>query len=182
MRFRVTIAVGLLIAACVISGAQQRPTSTIKDIMGSMIDPSADYLWEAVSTQISPNGDLSTRAPRSAQAWQNARRQAITLIEASNLLLIPGRHVAKPGDKSEQPGIELEPAQIEKLIADNPVVWTDLSHGMQDVATKILAAIEAKDAGKLENLGAELDEACERCHLKFWYPSAGPPALLIPGR
>ena len=76
----------------------------------------------------------------------------------------------------------MEPAQIEKLIADNPVVWTDLTHGMQDVATKILAAIEAKDADKLGSLGAELDEACERCHLKFWYPIEAQRAPLVPGR
>jgi hypothetical protein len=33
------------------------------------------------------------------------------------------------------------------------------------------AAIEAKDAEKLLDVGNAIDEACEKCHLQYWYPN-----------
>ena len=33
-----------------------RTTATIKDIMDSMVDPSADYLWESVATIVTKAG------------------------------------------------------------------------------------------------------------------------------
>lgn len=35
---------------------------------------------------------------------------------------------------------------------------------------KTLAAIDAKDADRLFQLGGEIDAACEACHVVFWYP------------
>jgi hypothetical protein len=34
----------------------------------------------------------------------------------------------------------------------------------------MLKATDARDASELMNAGAALDEVCEGCHLKFWYP------------
>src|SRR5262245_43650331 len=81
-----------------------RPTATIKDIMDSMVDPSADVLWESVATIVSAAG-TEERQPRTDEEWANVHRRAVELVEATNLLLIEGRHVAKPGEKSENPGI-----------------------------------------------------------------------------
>ena len=41
--------------------AQFRPTATIKDIMDSMVDPSADTLWESVATIVSAAGTEERR-------------------------------------------------------------------------------------------------------------------------
>ncbi len=63
------LSIGLL-AGGGIRAAQEtdtyRPTATIKDIMNAMVDPSADYIWDSVSTQISAAG-IVERAPRFAQ-------------------------------------------------------------------------------------------------------------------
>ena len=77
--------------------------------MDSMVDPNADYIWESVATIVTAAG-TEERQPRTDEDWITLRRRAIPLIEATNLLQMPGRHVAKPGEKSENPGIELEPA------------------------------------------------------------------------
>src|SRR4029078_3650620 len=92
-----------------------RTTTTIKDIMDSIVDPSADELWESVATTVDATG-VHDKYPQTDEEWKAVRRDAIRLLEGSNLLLIPGRHVAKPGEKSENPGIELEPEQMEALI------------------------------------------------------------------
>jgi cytochrome c556 len=159
-----------------------RPTATIKEIMDTMIDPSADFLWEAVSVTIDA-GAITRHQPRTEADWAQLKQRAVTLMEASNLLLIPGRRVAKPGDKSENPGIELGPDEIEALIAKNPASWTNFSHGLHDAAKQMLEAIEARNVEKVSDLGGVLDHACENCHLKFWYPvEAGPPSTLRPER
>src|SRR3954470_3810416 len=92
-----------------------RPSSTIKDIMDSMVDPSADALWDSVATIVSAAG-TEERQPKTPEEWANVRRRAITLIEATNVLLMEGRHVAKPGEKAENEQVELGPEEIEALI------------------------------------------------------------------
>src|SRR5262245_43505669 len=116
----------LTIAACnraaapapVDAGSRPQLVASIKDIMDSMVDPSADYLWESVATIVSAAG-TEERRPKTDEDWSNVRRAALRVIEGANLLVMDGRHVAKPGEKSENPGIELEPEQMEKLINDD---------------------------------------------------------------
>jgi hypothetical protein len=100
------------------AGPPFRLTASIKDIMDSVVDPSADVLWESVATIVSAKG-TEERRPRTDEEWATVRRNAIRLLEATNLLIMEGRHVAKPGEKSENPGIELEPEQMEKLINED---------------------------------------------------------------
>ena len=92
------------------------PTATIKELMLHVIDPSADVVWEAVAVIETLDG-LEERAPESEDEWLAVRRGAIQLLESSNLLLVPGRRVAAPGAISEAPGVELEPEEIDALIA-----------------------------------------------------------------
>jgi hypothetical protein len=146
-------------------------TATISDIMVSMVDPSADYLWDSVATVVSANGRQS-RAPSTDKSWAELRRNTIVLLESTNLLMMPGRRVASPGDKSKNPNIELPPEQIEILMSQDRESWNKLSRGLYDETLLALKAVDAKDAGGVVNAGARIDNACESCHLKFWYPKA----------
>ena len=146
-----------------------RKTATIKDIMDSMVDPSADYLWESVATIVTRAG-TEERRPRTDDDWKKVRRSAITLIEATNLLIMDGRLVAKPGEKSENPGIELSPEAIRMVMDNDPDTLIKLAHALHDAGIKALAAIDAKNADALSDAGETIDTACENCHLKYWYP------------
>jgi hypothetical protein len=146
-----------------------RLTATIKDIMDSMVDPSADMLWESVATIVSAKG-TEERRPKTDEDWANVRRAAIRLIEGPNLLVMDGRHVAKPGEKSENPGIELEPQQMEDLINKDRESFIKLAHALQDAGGQALSAIDKKNAEGLLDAGEAIDTACENCHLKYWYP------------
>jgi hypothetical protein len=144
-------------------------TATIKDIMDAIVDPSADVLWESVATIVSAKG-TEERRPRTDEEWANVRRNAIRVIEGANLLVMEGRHVAKPGEKSENPGIELEPEQMEKLINDDRATFIKNAKALQDATLPALKAIDAKNADGLLDAGEAIDMACETCHLKYWYP------------
>jgi hypothetical protein len=162
----------LLTAGCQTRQPQDeyRPTATIKDLMDSLVDPSADFLFDSVATIITATG-TEERAPRTDEEWTNVRRAAIRLIEATNLLVMPGRHVAKPGEKSENPEVELGPEEIEALINKDRTAWTNLAHGLNDAAMLALKAIEARDVQGLSAAGEKIDAACESCHLRYWYPN-----------
>src|SRR4030095_7555949 len=82
------------------------PTATIKDIMQSVVDPNADVVWLSVTTVQSAKGTVDT-APKTDEEWAKVRHGAIALTEAGNLLIVPGRHVARPGEKSETAGVQL---------------------------------------------------------------------------
>lgn len=152
-----------------------RPTATIKDIMDSIVDPSADALWESVATIVSASG-TEERQPRTDEEWATLRHSAIRLVEGSNLLLVEGRKAARPGHKSEFPGIELEPEQVEKLINEDRAAWVKLAGALHDAALPALTAIDAKSAAGLLDAGEGIDVACENCHMKYWYPPMPAPA------
>jgi len=156
------------------SQAEYRTTATIKDIMDSMVDPSADFIWEAVATVVSAKG-VEEKAPHTDEEWRDVRRRAITLLEATNLLQIPGRHVAKPGEKADDPKVELAPEQIDEMINKDRASWIKYAHALHDATMEALKAVEAKDAEKLLDVGNGIDEACEKCHLQYWYPNENKP-------
>jgi hypothetical protein len=151
-----------------------RPIATIQDIMNSQVDPAADAIWNSVATIVSVKG-TEERRPRTDEEWANVRHAAIRLLEGTNLLAIDGRQVARPGFKSENPGIELEPEEMEKLIKDDRATYLKLSQGLYDATLPALKAIDAKNADALLDAGEIIDQACEACHQKYWYPNSPPP-------
>lgn len=152
--------------------APYRPTSTIKDLMDSEVDPSADYIWDAVATVITEKG-IDERFPKTAKEWAEIRRKAVTLVEATNLLIMPGRMVAHPGEKSDNPGIELAPEEINAILEKDRGTFVKHALALNDAAMNVLKAIDAKDKEKILDGGAAIDEACESCHKIYWYPDDG---------
>jgi hypothetical protein len=158
------------------TAAEFRTTATIKDLMDSIVDPNADFLWDSVSTIVTRKG-IDERRPRTPDEWKEVRRHAIAMIEATNLIIMDGRKVARPGEKSENPGIELGPEEIQMLIDEDRPTPIQRAHALHDAGMKALAAIDKKDVEGLSDAGEAIDEACEQCHLKYWYPPNTPEIL-----
>jgi hypothetical protein len=147
---------------------QFRVDATIKDIMDSLVDPGADYIWDSVATTVTAKGK-EEKYPRTDDEWKEVRRRAIHLMEASNMLLIPGRHVAKAGEKGD-PRVELPPEKIEAMINQDRANFTKLANGLYDSVLPALRAIDGKDKDALLEAGDAIDQACENCHFTYWYP------------
>ena len=146
------------------------PSATIKDLMQSVIDPSADIVWEAVAI-IETEAGTEDRAPETDEEWAAVRRGAIQLMESANLLLVPGRKVARPGERSEAPGVELEPEEMEVLIEGDRASWNTRAAALHEAALESLAAIDAQDSETLFEVGATIEDSCEGCHAQYWYPN-----------
>ena len=188
---------GIAVACCSMSvaAAQQappstptrpsagRPVATVQDLMLAMVDPSSDAVFEAVSTTISIRGQ-ETKTPKNDHEWAVVRNNALTLVEAGNLLMMPGRRIASPASMAaagalaeesasvaeKASAIELTPDQIAKLVASDRATWIARARELVAAATQALNATEQKDAEALLASGDAIDAACEHCHLKYWYP------------
>ena len=173
----------LLALAALVAGAagcasepasDMAPTATVEELMQWLIDPAADAVWDAVVIEATAEGIVETR-PETEGDWLRLRRHALTLAEASNLLLIEGRRIAAPESRSELPGIDLHPDAIQELVDEDWDGWVEVSRGLRATSDVVLDAVEARDVDALLVAGTELDLACEDCHAVFWYPGYADP-------
>ena len=151
-------------------GPELAAEATIKDLMDAMVDPSAEYLFENIVEIVDEKGIID-KTPKTNEEWKQARRRALMLFEAPNLLVAPGRRVAAPGDKAEYPEVELHPEQIQTMIDDDRDAWVRRAKRLQDAAALALKAIDARDKKDLFDKLGDVDKACESCHLHYWYPN-----------
>jgi len=174
-----------LIIACSPQGATKKgelagqrqflPVATTQDLMESQIDPAADGVWDSVGTVITAAGE-ENRQPHTAEQWEEVRRKALNLVEATNLLLIPGRGVARQAFPSAGPGV-FSSADIEHKLATDRAGFDAFAVALRNVALEQLTAINHRDVAALSKAGEALDTACESCHLTFWYPHEVIPLL-----
>ena len=135
---------GAAVAGC--GGAPAPPPFRVvadnKLLMQSVIDPSADFVWDSVKTIITKDKTEEIR-PHTNEEWLAVRNAAVALTESGNLLMMAPR--AKDGGD-----------------------WMKMAQGLVDTASVALRAADAKDADGLLRVGGEIDEACENCHKKYW--------------
>lgn len=153
-----------------------RPVASVLDLMLGMIDPAADSLWDSVATTSGPKG-VEEKQPRTDKEWAEVRHNALAVIEGANLLMMDGRKVAHPGQQLEEPGgkSDFTPAQAQAAIDADRASFVAFAHELQDAAGSAMTAIEKRNADALLDAGGDLDEACEGCHKRFWYPSSPTP-------
>jgi hypothetical protein len=109
--------------------------------MQSVIDPSADVVWESVKTIATLEKTEEIR-PHTTEEWTAVRNGAITLAESGNLLMMSPR--AKDGGEWMKRALEL-------------VVSSQAA----------IRAAEARDADRLFTAGGEIYDACSRCHVEY---------------
>lgn len=159
--------------------ATLKPYATLQELMLSVIDPNVDPIWNAVKTTITRDG-IEEKAPQTDEEWKVLRQHAISLIEAANLLQLPGRTIAADGASTSIDPVEQSPAQIGQLIARQPDDFASKAQGLQSAAILTLQAIDARDANGLLKAGEALEHACEACHSAYWYPNDQRPLTLNP--
>lgn len=136
--------------------------------MDSTVDPAADGLWDSVAVTSTRKG-VDEHQPRTDEEWAAVRRHAVTLMESMNLVVMNGRRAAPPGTKAAEG--ELTPDEIDQHIAANRGALVGFAKALRATAAKALTAVDKKDVPGLFEAGGEIDEACEACHVTFWYPN-----------
>ena len=58
----------------------------------------------------------------------------------------------------------------------SPVLaFAAFAQNLQNAATQALAAADSRNPQGLMNVGSVIDQACEACHLIYWYPRPNVP-------
>ena len=130
----------LFAAAC--SRPPFKPVASVKQLMESTIEPSAEVVWEAVGTIISTSG-VEEIAPKNDEDWARVRNSALTLSESGNLLMIGER-------------------------ARDDRDWIRMSQALVDAGAVAVKAAEAKNAEALFEAGGNVYEVCRQCHTRYW--------------
>jgi hypothetical protein len=147
------------------------PVLSVKELMEHIVDPIADWIFDAAVIDVSEKGTVETK-PLTDEDWLKVERGALILAESANLLKMP-RAMVPAGDKSLNTapgGPELTPAEIEAKVKQDPAAWNKHADGLRAAALESLKIIKSRDAEGLFTAGDKIDKACEACHLEYWYP------------
>ena len=184
-RLLIPFAAMLLVATSALSLAQCKkapaanPTSdyelvgTVHDIMEGIVDPSSDVLFDAVATDITAEG-VNEKRPTTDDDWEKVEHAAVALVESMNMVRVPGRIVARPGEKTKSEGPdapELTAEEIKAKIDADRGKFLKYSNDLQVQAVRALEIARKHDAQGLFDIGEDIDNACEACHLEYWYPN-----------
>jgi hypothetical protein len=154
-----------------------KPVVSVKELMRDMLDPASDYIFDGVKEVTTSKGTIKIE-PKTDEDWQKIRTGATTLAEGVYLLKVP-RPFAPAGDENNSKGpeaSELSPAQILAKLQKDPVLWNAKIEALRNVGLEVLDIVNKKNTPELWEASYNLDQACENCHLQYWYP--GDPALL----
>ena len=82
------------------AGSPMTPVLSVKELMEHIVDPQADYVFDAVGVDVGPQGVVETK-PTTDEDWTRIERGAWVLAESSNLLKLPRKmapdDVKRPG-------------------------------------------------------------------------------------
>lgn len=156
------------------AAATYQPVATVQDLMAGVIDPASKVVFAAVSFEATVTGTVEI-APKNDAEWAVVRRNALMMVEGANLLMMPGRHITRAsasgrGNAAKAAEGELSPADIEVRVARNRAAWNQFTAGLREAALLSLKAAEGQKTEDFGPAGEAIDNACENCHLRFWYP------------
>jgi hypothetical protein len=145
-----------------------KPVVSVKELMEYMIDPASDAVFDAVSIVSTAKGRVE-HAPKTDADWEKVKSGAVIMAEGIDLLKVP-RHFAPPGEEDISAGSELSGTQIRAKLEKDPVVWNAKIERLRNASLEIMDIVKKRDVPALSDAGGDLDEACEACHIEFWYP------------
>ncbi len=147
MRFRyLVLAAGLPLFMG--AGAQLSPETEASEIMATIVDPAANFIWRSVSTIVTADG-VEEKFPRNDEEWNDLRRAAALLAEGGSLLKNDRR---RAGDSD----------------------WVKWSQAIVDAANITLKAVNAENADQVLEAGGEIYNTCVGCHGGYWRMTTTP--------
>ena len=171
-----------LLLALSLSACEKTPTETspsLHEVMAGSIDPIADVIWAESNKAYGDDGKAAIGKLTDAQ-WLKIRQAARTLHDGAMVIANnPAIKATRPGMKILDEGMAPEAVtadQVATFIERDRPGLTRHARELSELALGIEAAAKARDAIKTVQLAEELDEVCESCHKRFWYPDQPKPA------
>jgi hypothetical protein len=170
MRF-LAMALGIAVAAAAFGQGGQ--ALLLHPVMKDVVAPQAQVLWDVGNRGMDDNGNADA-SKISAKDWTSLGAAAQKMKDAADALAAaPQIAVVGPGMKLQDeggPGAST-PQQIQGFIDADRKGFAEHAKALSGVADEFVQAARGKDAAKLMSASGRMDEVCEGCHLKFWYPN-----------
>ena len=167
-----------LIALAGCNQAAEVPMPTLHEVMAGTIDPIADVIWETSSKSYGSDGNAQSGILSPAE-WDKIAKAARDLHNGSAVIADnPDIVVVKPGAKILDEGKVPEAitaAQVEQYVKRDRPGLSQHARELSLIALNIEVAAKAHDAARTVKLSEDLDEVCESCHKRFWYPDQPAP-------
>lgn len=112
------------------------------EVMGHVIDPAAWTYWRGSGTEVTAKGERDL-SPTTEEGWTELENGAAVLIEAGNILQLPGR--------TREP------------VAD----WNKYAQQLTARGREAKEAAEKHDKAAVYAKGGEVYEVCTACHKQF---------------
>ena len=177
-----TIAIALGAGLVALCGCQQKDAQetghggsnplVLHQAMKGVVAPQAQVLWDITNGAMNSNGDIDPALlkpadwARIADAGAQLKAKAHALAAATQII------VAAPGEKiqdEESPGGS-NAANVKGFIDADRQGFSDMASTLASSADEFVAAARARDTVRLTAPVQGLDQVCEACHVKYWYP------------
>ena len=142
MRRVLMIAVGLGCVLALPAFAQPKTLLSVRDVMRHIVNPAAETFWKHTGV-VDTEAGSDDRTPTADAEWKETVDAAAQVMEAGNLLMLPGR--------ARDP--------------DGP--WMKYAQALVDAGAEGMAAAQAKDHDKVFEAGGHIYDACYNCHGKY---------------
>lgn len=113
----------------------------VKSVMALVLEPASDTLWDSGGWVLDASG-YEELYPTTDEGWDFVRAQAAIVVEAGNMLALPGRAV------------------------DNDA-WMIYSEGLSEAGLNAMAAAESQNKEDFFQAGAKLYSVCTACHQAY---------------
>lgn len=162
--------IGMLVAAYEVHSAAA--PADLHALMKDVVAVQTQVIWDisngAQDDQGNPDASKMSAADwtKIIEAAGKVRQASQTLAKADHVI------AAAPGVKIEGEGNEgvAGAKQVQAAIDKNPAEFRTRSQALATSMDQIVTAAKAKDAAKVFEVSGVLDQVCEDCHQKFWYP------------
>ena len=142
-------------------------------LMKDVVAVQAQALWDVGNNAVDDNGAPDPKKV-SAANWAKLDVAAEAMKAAAMRMASAGTiQVAPAGLKLQDDGAPgaLTGAQVQALIDGDRKGFADHALELAAISDSLIAAAASKDAAKLVDAAGTLDQVCEACHMKFWYPT-----------
>ncbi|MDP2283672.1 MAG: hypothetical protein Q8L06_05995 [Pseudohongiella sp.] len=111
------------------------------EFMAHVLEPIADVLWKSAGWILDENEGYYELYPTDDEGWINVDNHGAMIVEAGNLMLLPGR------------------------VQEGP--WATYAQATSTVGRSIMKAAEEQNKEDLFQAGAQLYSVCTACHQAY---------------
>lgn len=143
--------IGVLLAACsapeetatadTTGGPNYNTTLNVQEVMALVLEPASDILWDSGGWVLDASG-YEELYPTTDEGWDYVLAQAAVVVEAGNMLALPGR-------------------------AEDNDAWMIYAEGLSEAGVLAMEAAASHNEDDFFQAGAQLYSVCTACHQAY---------------